>query len=356
MCGITALFSRAPTPRLAETILNMTAVLAARGPDDEGYILGDFRDGSFASASGLDTVEAIKDHVVEVLSLRDHSHTVGLGHRRLAIIDPSPAGHQPMVSEHDDLCIVFNGEIYNFKEIREELKIYGYRFRSNTDTEVLLGAYRQFGAGMLQKLNGIFGFAIWDVKKRMLLAARDHFGVKPVYYAFDDTRFMLASEIKALIQADGFNRSLDLRSLDDFLTFRYTPSPNTLFTGIKRLAPGHALRFDPINWQLETFRYYAPSPRIQEGWTLEEWQEAYSEAVARAVRRQLISDVPLGILLSGGVDSGLVTAIAASMVSSKVKTFTVGFTGEHAANEIAEARETSALLGTDHAEVLGGPR
>jgi asparagine synthase (glutamine-hydrolysing) len=278
-----------------------------------------------------------------------------MGHRRLAIIDPSPAGHQPMASERDDLCIVFNGEIYNFKELREEVKPYGYQFRSNTDTEVLLGAYHHFGKGMLQKLNGIFGFAIWDVQKQILFAARDHFGVKPIYYAFDENRFMLASEIKALVQVEGFDRSLDLQSLDDFLTFRYTPSPNTLFAGIKRLAPGHALWFDPIDWRLETFRYYAPSPKIQKGWTLDEWQEAYSEALVQAVRRQLISDVPIGILLSGGVDSGLVTAIAASMVGAKVKTFTVGFTGDHAANEIAEARETSALLGTDHSEVLVHP-
>ena len=355
MCGIVLTVTRKPKGSLPGNIHAMTASLKHRGPDDEGYVLGDFRDGRCIVASGTDSVSPFNNDFPDILTLQDQGYTLALGHRRLSIIDPSPAGHQPMTYEHGSLWTVFNGEIYNFLEMRKDLEKHGYCFRSNSDTEVLLCAYHHYNEDMLQKLNGIFGFAIWDVKKGSFIAARDHFGVKPLYYYMDGDMFLLASEIKALLSIPGFPRGLDFQSLDDFLTFRYTPAPDTLFSGVKRLAPGHSLTFDPKTWTLETRRFYAPRPLTEKDRSLDEWKELYETKLVTAVKRQLISDVPLGILLSGGVDSGLVTAIAVSVSSTKLKTFTVGFAGDYEANELKEARETADILGTDHAEIIISP-
>ena len=355
MCGITLTVTRKPEGSLPGNIHAMTASLKHRGPDDEGYVLGDFRDGRCRAASGMDSVSSFKNNFPDIRAVQDQGYTLALGHRRLSIIDPSPAGHQPMRYEQGPLWTVFNGEIYNFREIRKDLEGHGYRFKSNSDTEVLLCAYHYYGEDMLQKLNGIFGFAIWDVKKGSFIAARDHFGVKPVYYYMDGDRFLLASEIKALLSIPSLSRELDFQSLDDFLTFRYTPAPNTLFSGIKRLAPGHVFTFDPNTWTLETRRFYAPRPLTEKARSIDEWRELYATKLVNAVKRQLISDVPLGILLSGGVDSGLVTAVAASVSGTKLKTFTVGFAGDYAANELKEARETANILGTDHEEIVISP-
>jgi asparagine synthase (glutamine-hydrolysing) len=352
MCGIAVLAVREPDRNLSRELNSMVSVIKHRGPDDEGYLFGDFRTGSFYSAGGNDTIRELKPLYEDVSRAYDKPFTIGLGHRRLSIIDPSPLGHQPMTSRFGDNWIVFNGEIYNFREIRKELETLGHRFESQSDTEVLLNGYHEYGEDIVQRLNGIFAFAVWDTRKQKLFLARDHFGVKPLYYHLDPVRLIIASEIKAIVQIKGISRVLDKESLDDYLTFRYTPSPNTLLLGIKKLRPGHSLSMDLAKWRMEIRRYHQVIPQIIKGRPKRNWVEDYSSSLTKAVRRQLIADVPLGLLLSGGVDSGLVTAIATSMSSKPLKTYTVGYEEESVDNELRAARRTATLFKTDHHEVI----
>jgi asparagine synthase (glutamine-hydrolysing) len=356
MCGITGIVVREPESGLAENLLRMTAILRHRGPDDEGYVLGNYETGIVRAASGGDSIPEARSAYPDITSLGGAAFSFGLGQRRLSIIDPTPSGHQPMTAAAGNSWITFNGEIYIFHEMKKAMETAGYSFQTRSDTEVLLNAYDQEGPDFLRPLNGIFAFILWDSRRRRFLAARDHFGVKPFYYYLDNRRFVAASEIKALLQVPGVPAELDPLGLDDYLTFRYTPSPNTLLQGIKKLPPGHSLMFDPIKWSLEVRRYHDVPPERADHRSTAEWTERYSEAFERAVRRQMISDVPLGVLLSGGVDSSLVTAVAASATSVPVKTYTVGFEEEYYGNEFKEARETATLFRTDHTEIVIGAR
>ena len=354
MCGITAIITRELETGLAESLQRMTEVMRHRGPDDEGFVLGDYKTRDFQASSGEDSILEARSVHPHISSLRGKPFSFGLGQRRLSIIDPSPSGHQPMTTAYGNFWITFNGEIYIFRELKEELERLGYAFQTRSDTEVLLNAYHRWGPDFLRRLNGIFAFILWDAPRRTFLVARDHYGVKPLYYYLDSRRFVVASEIKAILQVPGISSDLDPQGLDDYLTFRYTPSPNTLLAGIKKLPPGHLLLFDPENWSPDIRRYHDAPPETVKHRSLEEWTERYSEVFERAVRRQMISDVPLGVLLSGGVDSSLVTAIAASATSVPVRTYTVGFEDAYYGNEFKEARETSALFHTDHTEVVMG--
>ena len=320
MCGIAGrvnYLSGAPVD--AETITRMCDLIAHRGPDGAGTMV----DG-----------------------------TVGLGHRRLAVIDLSPAGRQPMSTDDGQLWITFNGEIYNFLELRRELEGLGHRFRSQTDTEVLLAAYRQFGVDCLARLHGMFAFAIWDALRRTLFLARDRLGQKPLFYRLDRDGIAFASEPKAFLAERSFIPEPNLEALSHYLTYQYVPSPFSAFTGVHKLAPAHYLvvrRREVVverYWKLR----YGNKRRLDE-------QEICDELLGRfreAVRARLISDVPLGAFLSGGIDSSATVALMAELSSSPVKTFSIGF-AEKDYDELSHARVVAQRYGTDHHEYVVRP-
>jgi len=323
MCGIVGVASRLQISR-RDQLVTQCDTMNHRGPDDTGI---------WWSPDGV----------------------VGLAHRRLAIIDLSPAGHQPMSDESGDLCIVFNGEIYNFKELRLTLLNRGHRFRSESDTEVILAAYHEWGVECLHHFNGMFAFALYDQTKRRLLIARDRAGEKPLFYRLANDTFSFASELKALMADPAFPRRINPEALDCYLAFGYVPGEYCILDGVKKLPPAHALTFDLCNGQLSVWRYWKlPAPlegqcdaQAANEVTL---QEELEHLLEDAVRRQLVADVPVGILLSGGIDSSLITAIAARVAAS-VKTYTIRFPGHPKYDETKHARLISSYFGTEHMEL-----
>ena len=279
---------------------------------------------------------------------------VGLGHRRLAIIDLSPLGRQPMQTDDGQIVITFNGEIYNFQELRDALVGRGHRFRSHSDTEVILAAYREYGDACVEKLAGMFAFAIWDAPRRRLLIARDRLGKKPVHYRLDADGLAFASEPKAFLADPGFEASVDPQAIADYLNFQYVPAPRSAFAGVQKLPPAHLLVVE--DGTLDVRRYWRLSyARQQSGISDDDAMEAMSEQLRRAVRRRLVSDVPLGAFLSGGIDSGLVVSYMAECVDTPVRTFSIGFT-EEAYNELPAARLVAQKYGTRHEEFVVRPR
>jgi asparagine synthase (glutamine-hydrolysing) len=270
---------------------------------------------------------------------------LGLGFRRLSIIDLS-TGHQPIANEDETCWIILNGEIYNYRELRRELAAAGHRFRTQSDTETIVHGYETWGDDVTSRLNGIFDFALWDAKQHRLLLARDHLGVKPLYYYDDGRRLLFASEIKAILQDESVPRELDPQALAVFLAFGYVPSPRTLFKGIRKLAPGHRLIAGEHG--VHTERYWKYTPQIRTGISEAEALDGYAERLRRAVERQMVSDVPVGCMLSGGVDSGLVLAIMRELTSDPVKTFSVGFRERGDWNELDDAAETARLFNAEH--------
>jgi asparagine synthase (glutamine-hydrolysing) len=299
MCGIAG-FSGS----FKEELLGrMARAIAHRGPDDSGI--------SFLREEGI-----------------------GLAHRRLSIIDLSSAGHQPMWSEDHSVGITYNGEIYNYRELRKELLDDGFAFRGNSDTEVLLQLYRRDGEEMLARLNGIFAFAIWDGVRRSLFLARDHLGVKPLYWSQMPGGFLFASELKALLQCPEVDRALDLRSVDFHLHYLWSPSPHTVLAHVKKVEPGCALlvRAGRVerSWRFWDLPYDQPlEPPDVDGLA-----EAVRRQLAISVRRQMVADVPVGAFLSGGLDSSSVVAFASEAVGKEtLRCFTIGFTDEVALRE-----------------------
>jgi len=320
MCGITGFVRwRADGAfRGRDALERMTRCLAHRGPDGEGF------------------------HY-------DPEAGIALGHRRLSIIDLQ-GGAQPIAGSDGRSQIVLNGEIYNYRELREELARAGLRFTTRSDTEVILRGYEAWGTGVLDRLDGIFGFAIWDAGARRLLVARDHMGVKPIYWREDEGGLAFASEARALLEGPA---RADLAALGRYLAFRYVPSPLTLFAGIQRLPPGHLLTADAGGVRVESYLHAAP--RLREGARERELVDEFSERLAAAVRRQMVSDVPVGALLSGGLDSAVLVHHMRAVASGPVRTFTVGFADEGADSELPDARETARRLGTEHTEVVIPP-
>ena len=271
-----------------------------------------------------------------------------LGHRRLSILDLSPLGHQPMVSDGGPTAIVFNGEIYNFPELRRELEAAGIGFRSRSDTEVVLRGYEHWGEGVLDRLVGMFSIALWDGRRRELFLARDRAGEKPLYYAETPWGFTFASEIGALASMPGVGRTVDAQAVASFLTYQYVPAPQSIYRGVRKLPPGHAMRVSRQGSRV--WRYWDPvavalEPRLEMG---EEEATARTEALLReAVRGQMLADVPLGAFLSGGIDSTVVVSLMAELSSSRVRTFTIGFEAERY-NEARHAEAVARHIGTDH--------
>ncbi len=323
MCGIVGIASRnsCRDPRL---LIRQRDTLRHRGPDDAGM---------WWSADGC----------------------IGLAHRRLAIIDLSPLGKQPMQDIGGRLCIVFNGEIYNFKDLRRDLERQGYHFRSQSDTEVILAAYQEWGTDCVQHLNGMFSFALHDREKRRLFLARDRAGEKPLFYFIRNGRMVFASELKALMVDPEFPRHIDYEALDCYLTFGYVPGERCILRGVNKLPPAHALVLDLDSGRSTVWRYWQ-LPRtegessgkagINENELLEEFEYLFEDSI----RRQMVADVPVGIMLSGGVDSSLVTAMA-SRTASKVKTFTIRFPGHEKYDETKHALLIARNFGTDHTEL-----
>lgn len=281
------------------------------------------------------------------------SNNIGLGHRRLSIIDIG-GGYQPMSNEDDTLWVTFNGEIYNYIEIRKELKNLGHIFKTSSDTEVIVHAYEQWGEDFVKRFNGIFGFVLFDIKEQLLIIARDHLGVKPIYYVKVGNRYLFASEIKALLQDKSCPKEVDIESLNHLFTFRFVPSPDTMFKYIKKLPPGHLAICKPSGLTLK--RYWNSIPQTDKNRSEVDLINEYQTLLEDAVRLQLRSDVPVGLFLSSGVDSGVLLAIMSNLTSNPVKTFTIGFEGGAITNETSDARALADKLGADHTEMIVSPQ
>ena len=317
MCGIYGYLS--PTGTIDPTILRrMGHPLKHRGPDDEGEVI-------------LDSSEV----------------SVGLGHKRLSIIDLSPAGKQPMANEDETIWITFNGEIYNFREIRKELEGKGHKFRSHSDTEVIVHLYEELGTKCLERLNGMFAFALWDAKQKSLFLARDRTGKKPLHYCVHRGHFLFASEIKALLQHPLVSREIDLKSLNKYLAYEYVPAPNSIFKAIKKLEPGYCLLFrggaavTSQYWDIPMEDY--PISDRTEAQYIDELKELLERAVTARLEA---ADVPVGLFVSGGLDSGVVAAMA-RRAKENLQCFSIGFE-EASFDESRYAQQVARSLGIKH--------
>ena len=323
MCGIAGYLSTRAREDLSQALSRMTAVIAHRGPDDVGY---------FESISA------------------DGRARVGLGHRRLSIIDLC-GGHQPLANLDGSLQIVFNGEIYNFEALRAELSARGHAFRTCSDTEAIVHAYEEWDTDCVLRLRGMFAFAIWDARRARLFLARDRFGKKPLFVYMDNGTLLFASEIKALLQFPGVVPRINNAALWDYFRYRYVPGPATLFTGVRKLMPGSWMLCD-ANGTRES-RFYLPPDGTSLGRPLDcpDPVGAFLDLLEESVRIRMMSDVPFGAFLSGGIDSSAVVALMSRHSRLPVKTFSVGF-AESAYSELAHARTIADLFRTEHHELV----
>jgi asparagine synthase (glutamine-hydrolysing) len=316
MCGVCGVYHYGTGQPADEGLLRrMAASLLHRGPDDDGF------------------------HV---------DGPVGLGMRRLSIIDIE-GGAQPIWNEDGTVAVLQNGEIYNYRELRHALEGHRHVFRTQSDTEAIVHAYEQWGIGGLARLNGMFAAVIWDAARMQLVVARDPFGIKPLYHWNDGATLVFGSEIRAVLCFPGVERVVDLAALGDFIDFGYVAAPKTAFAGIEKLLPGHALVVDRTGARAERFHRMVPSTRddVSEADAVLELREA----IAQAVRRQMVADVPVGAMLSGGIDSSTVAALMTE-IAGPIDTFTVGFGEDFAEDELARARATAHRLGANHHEIV----
>ncbi len=337
MCGIAGIIGT----ESGRLMVPMLQSIAHRGRDDEGVW----------SSSAID----------------DFGRTACLGHRRLAIIDTSPAGHEPMHSADGRYVITFNGEIYNFRELRDQLRALGHYFKTDTDTEVLLTAFSQWGDSCLTRLNGMFAFAIWDTAERSLTLARDHVGIKPLYYSHVSVQagspgnFIFASEIKAILATKQVSAELNAEALHQFLTFLWTPDPNTLFAGIHTVPPGYLLKLRDNKLELKQW-WDVSFEEIDESKDEAWWQERVLETLDKVVRREMVSDVPLGAFLSGGLDSsGIVAMMQRHSNGRRVDTYTAGIEStdlryDIIPDDVRWARRVNEQLQTDYREITLKPQ
>ncbi len=320
MCGIAGFATLAPEPEYTAVLERMCRVITHRGPDGAGT----WSDG-----------------------------TAWLGHRRLSIIDLA-TGQQPMANEDESAWVTYNGEIFNHADLRPALEAAGHRYKTHCDTEAILHAWEQYGEDCVSRFRGMFSFALWNRKRRELFCARDRFGKKPFYYFWDGRLFAFASEIKALLEHPAIPARLEESVLAEYLAFGYGSSDRTLFKGIRKLMPGHTLRLrlaepDPAP---EIRRYWdIPLPGAEERRPERDWVAECRERLEEAVRTRLMSDVPLGMFLSGGVDSSAIAALIKRLAPGPVETFSVGYSEEQF-SELAYARQVAGAIGTDHHEVV----
>lgn len=316
MCGICGVV-RFPRiyPDDVDLVRRMMGRLAHRGPDDEGL----WEEGP-----------------------------VALGMRRLAVIDLQ-TGHQPMAEEAGRLHVVYNGELYNFRTLRQDLEARGHRFATASDTEVFLHLYEEEGPQAASRLNGMFALALWDGRRRRLWLARDHLGIKPLYYAWSGGAFWFASELPALLELPHLDRTLDPCALDQYLALRYIPAPHSILQAVRKVPAGHSLLVDEGGTRLE--RYWSLPQGTQDRRPPQEWAVTLREALQEAVARQMVSDVPLGAFLSGGLDSSAIVALMARAGDGPVRTFSVAFHGWPGLDETPHARRVAHHLGTAHQEI-----
>jgi asparagine synthase (glutamine-hydrolysing) len=316
MCGICGQYNfgnQAPVQK--RDIEAMANSIAHRGPDDEGYYI---------------------------------AGPLGFGFRRLSIIDLS-GGHQPMADQEESVWVIFNGEIYNFAEVRRELEAFGHVFRTKSDTEVIIHGYKQWGDDVLNHLNGMFGLAIWDVRRRRLVLARDAFGIKLIYYRIDQGRLYFGSEMRAVRAVMDDGAEIDPTSLNLFLRNRFTPSPYTILKGIRKLAPGTKLTVQDGNCEVSRWYQFKPAHFVPPK-SLDEARAELLERYKGAIRRQLISDVPVGLLLSGGLDSALLLGLM-NLNGGSWPTYTIGYGSSFADDELADAAESARILGANHSSI-----
>jgi asparagine synthase (glutamine-hydrolysing) len=319
MCGIAGIVSLDGQPIFERELRGMCSVITHRGPDDDGYYL---------------------------------APEAGLAMRRLSIIDLA-AGHQPLSNEDRSVWVVYNGEIYNFHELRADLQARGHVFSTRCDTEAIVHLYEEYGAACVEHLRGMFGLAVWDTRRKRLLLARDRLGIKPLYYAVMGGRLLFASELKSILQLPEVERSVNWRAVAHMFTFLTTPAAESIIDGIHKLEPGHRLIAAPGRpavveryWDLQ----FEPDPGKSEDW----FAERTREMLAESVKLHMVSDVPVGAFLSGGIDSSAVVASAAKLSSDPVKTFSIGFR-EAEYNELGYARKVAEQVGADHRELTLGP-
>ena len=326
MCGITGMVMRAGRPVDEALLRAMTDRVAHRGPDADGYLV---------------------------------EGNVGLGHRRLSIIDTSSAADQPLANEDGRVQVILNGEIYNFQSLVPELEAKGHRFRTRADTEVLVHGWEEWGSGLVHRLRGMFTIALFDARRQRLFLARDRVGKKPLYWARTPEGLFFGSEIKALLAVPGISRELDLEAAGEYMVYGNVVGERSIYRGIRRLLPGHTMTIDTGTIDTGTIdsgapepafaveRYWRFEPRPEPGLDAEEWLAELDSTLAEAVRLRLISDVPLGAFLSGGIDSSLIVSHMARLAPGKVRTFCIGFR-EAGWDESAHAQKVADYLGTDH--------
>ena len=326
MCGIAGIVSL-DRPVDAAILTRMTNALVHRGPDDEGAWITPPTGGAPA---------------------------VGLGFRRLSIIDLA-GGHQPMSNEDGTLWVIFNGEIYNFKELRSDLEVRGHRFRTRSDTEVLVHLYQEYGSACVERLNGMFAFAIWDVLRQRLFVGRDRMGKKPLYYVDTGKTFLFASELKALMQHPECPRGLNPAALRRYLAYEYVPAPHCILAGVRKLPAAHVLTWE--QGRIQVSRYWdLQFPEHRSRRPVAEYAEELRTRLGAAVERRLVSDVPLGVFLSGGIDSSSVVALMAERVDpAEIRTFSIGFE-DPSFDESSWARTVANFYGTRHHEEVLKPQ
>jgi asparagine synthase (glutamine-hydrolysing) len=310
MCGITGYLS--DDPRARDALTGMTAALAHRGPDADGF---------------------------------HYDGPLGFGHRRLSVIDLA-GSRQPLLSADQEVAVVFNGEIYNFRELRQELTAAGHAFVTQGDGEVLVHGWRQWGPALLGRLSGMFAFALWDRGRHELFLARDHLGVKPLYYAWHDGALVFGSEIKALLPFPGLPRALDLDALALYLECQYIPAPHSIYAAIRKLPAGQWLSVR--EGKLTTGAFWRPTYVPKHGLVMTAAVDALDAELRRSVESMLVADVPLGAFVSGGVDSGLIAAMATELSGRAIDTFNLGFTGNDVGSEHEEAKRVASHVGSRH--------
>jgi asparagine synthase (glutamine-hydrolysing) len=329
MCGIAGVIQKGG-PALHTGVLDRSLQrMLRRGPDDGGICQ------LSNDAAGVNAV---------------------LGHRRLSILDLSPLGHQPMSSADGNLTVAFNGEIYNYREIRGELQAAGYQFKSNCDTEVILAAYDKWGTSFIDRCNGMFAIALWDQRGGKVLLYRDRIGIKPLFYGFQDNRFYFGSVLSAISETEGFRKEIDHDALLAYLWLGHVPAPFSMFRGIGKLLPGHMAELDLAKWRVTTGPYWRLTPFLSErsqmtGRSESELVDGLDTLLRDAVKLQLVSDVPLGAFLSGGIDSSTVVAMMKQVHNGDVRTFSIGFNVE-SYNEAPQAKAISRHLDTAHEELI----
>lgn len=323
MCGFTGIwFSKKDKVIERQVLQKMTGIISHRGPDAEGY------------------------HI---------ERNMGFGFRRLSIIDLN-TGNQPMCDLHERAWIVFNGEIYNYKLLRNELEKCGYQFKTRSDTEVIINSYLEYGEDFVNHLRGMFAFAIWDKKADKMILGRDRFGVKPLYYSLDADRIVFGSEMKSILKGDFSAKELDWQAVDSYFSYNYILSPLSIYKDIRKLSPGNLLvvENDGLKITGKIKKYWQPEFKIDDSKSFEDFKELIRDKLKETVEAHIVSDVPVGAFLSGGIDSNAVVANMARLYPEKVKTFSIGFRNAEY-NEAVLARQSAAQYGTQHTELYLEP-